>query len=104
MMLSLPPIFSEVKTYRVSQAEISKRIKEELKQKIDRIEDFSFFSSQFFDEFTQLIMDAQDEKVKVIFYMEPLYPKLYSRIKSEYPNVILSEILCVEFNLIFFLM
>jgi hypothetical protein len=80
-----------------TQNDINSKIDGYISGKIYSIENFETISDEIWTEFKNFISTLRKEHISIEFFLCPYAPIVYDKIAKEYPNVVQSESLIVNF-------
>ena len=86
------------KSYRnASQNNIEIKVNSFLAKNLYSIERFKKIDKDIWTKFEKLILDMKKNNIKINFFLCPYHPKVYNRIKTNYPMVLETEDLIIKF-------
>lgn len=86
------------KSYRdASNIEIEKKVNKFLAGDLYSLENFNSIDESTWAEFEKLISDMKKNNIIIEFFLCPYHPKVYNRIKDDYPMVLKTENMIVKY-------
>lgn len=89
-------------SYKKKYRETSKKIRannitQYLSKEMFAIENFEHVSDEIWNEFETLLNTLKKDNIEVLFYLEPYPPRIYKMVEKDYPMVIKTEALIIDY-------